>query len=53
MLRNQGGPVPVRGGYIPKTDYDGDARKERRDRVGLTQGLIHWGIAGVSIFGCC
>ena len=44
-------PVPVRGGYIPKTEYEGDAHKERRDRVGLTQGLIHWGIAGVSMFG--
>ena len=46
-------PVPVTGGYIPKTEYEGDARKERRDRVGLTQGLIHWGIAGVSMFGLC
>ena len=45
--------VPVTGGYIPKTEYEGDARKERRDRVGLTQGLIHWGIAGVSLFGLC
>ena len=45
--------VPVTGGYIPKTEYEGDARKERRDRVGLTQGLIHWGIAGVSMFGLC
>ena len=44
-------PVPVRGGYIPKTEYEGDAHKERRNRVGLTQGLIHWGIAGVSMFG--
>ena len=45
--------VPVTGGYIPDTEYEGDARKERRDRVGLTQGLIHWGITGVTLFGLC
>ena len=44
---------PETGGYIPETEYEGDARKERRDRVGLTQGLIHWGITGVTLFGLC
>lgn len=45
--------VPMTGGYIPDTEYEGDAHKERRDRVRLFRGLIQWGIIGVTLFGLC
>ena len=39
--------------HDPETEYEGDAHKERRDRVGLSHVLIEWGIVGVTLFGLC
>ena len=39
--------------HDPETEYEGDAHKERRDRVRLFRGLIQWGIIGVTLFGLC
>ena len=45
--------VPVTGGYIPDTEYEGGAHKERRDRVRLFRALNQAGIIGVTLFGLC
>ena len=45
--------VPMTGGYIPDTEYEGDAHKERRDRVRLFRALYQAGIICVTLFGLC
>ena len=40
-------------GHDPETEYEGDAHKERRDRVDRTKALVWGGIVGVILFGIC